>query len=48
LIKRYLNGLMDPFVTLLEAHKLMFFMQEAGEDLRLTVSLCEHRVTKGS
>jgi len=26
---------MDPFVTLLEAHKLMFFMQEAGEDLRL-------------
>lgn len=35
LIQRYLNGLMDPFVTLLEAHKLMFFMQEAGEDLRL-------------
>jgi hypothetical protein len=36
LIQRYLNGLMDPFVTLLEAHKLMFFMQEAGENLRLT------------
>jgi O-acetyl-ADP-ribose deacetylase (regulator of RNase III) len=35
LIQRYLNGLMDPFVTLLEAHKLMFFMQEAGENLRL-------------
>lgn len=35
LLQRYLNGLMDPFVTLLEAHKLMFFMQEAGEDLRL-------------
>lgn len=35
LMQRYLNGLMDPFVTLLEAHKLMFFMQEAGEGLRL-------------
>lgn len=35
LVQRYLNGLMDPFVTLLEAHKLMFFMQEAGENLRL-------------
>lgn len=36
LMQRYLNGLMDPFVTLLEAHKLMFFMQEAGEKLSLT------------
>lgn len=35
LMQRYLDGLMDPFVTLLEAHKLMFFMQEAGEDLKL-------------
>ncbi|WP_284271818.1 type II toxin-antitoxin system antitoxin DNA ADP-ribosyl glycohydrolase DarG [Mesorhizobium huakuii] len=35
LLQRYLNGLMDPFVTLLEAHKLMFFMQEAGQGLRL-------------
>ncbi len=26
---------MDPFVTLLEVHKLMYFMQEAGEPLRL-------------
>ena len=25
----------DPFVTLLEVHKLMYFMQEAGEPLRL-------------
>jgi uncharacterized protein YwgA len=32
---RYLGGLMDPFVTLLEVHKLMYFMQEAGEPLRL-------------
>lgn len=35
LINRYLNGLLDPFVTLLEVHKLMYFMQEAGEPLRL-------------
>ncbi len=32
---RYLAGLLDPFVTLIEAHKLMYFMQEAGEPLRL-------------
>ena len=31
----YLRGLLDPFVTLLEVHKLMYFMQEAGERLRL-------------
>jgi O-acetyl-ADP-ribose deacetylase (regulator of RNase III) len=35
LMSRYLGGLMDPFVTLLEVHKLMYFMQEAGEPLRL-------------
>lgn len=35
LISRYLGGLLDPFVTLLEVHKLMYFMQEAGEPLRL-------------
>jgi hypothetical protein len=35
LINRYLVGLLDPFVTLLEVHKLMYFMQEAGEPLRL-------------
>ena len=31
LLDRYLHGLLDPFVTLLEAHKLMYFMQAAGE-----------------
>ncbi|NJO81854.1 MAG: macro domain-containing protein [Blastochloris sp.] len=36
LISRYLGGLLDPFVTLLEVHKMMYFMQEAGEPLRLT------------
>jgi O-acetyl-ADP-ribose deacetylase (regulator of RNase III) len=35
LMHRYLGGLMDPFVTLLEVHKLMYFMQVAGEPLRL-------------
>ena len=35
LINRYLGGLMDPFVTLLEVQKLMYFLQEAGEPLRL-------------
>jgi len=35
LIKKYLDGLMDPFLSLLEVHKLMYFMQESGEDLKL-------------
>lgn len=35
LIDRYLGGLLDPFIRLLEVHKLMYFMQEAGEPLRL-------------
>ena len=35
LMRRYLCGLLDPFVTLLEVHKLMYFMQEAGEPLKL-------------
>ena len=35
LMRRYLGGLLDPVVTLLEVHKLMYFMQEAGEPLKL-------------
>jgi len=35
LMDRYLKGLLDPFVTLLEVHKLMYFMQVAGAPLRL-------------
>ena len=31
----YVRGLLDPFVTLLEVQKLMYFMQVAGEPLRL-------------
>jgi O-acetyl-ADP-ribose deacetylase (regulator of RNase III) len=35
LVRRYMSGLMDPFVSLLEIHKLLYFAQEAGEPLRL-------------
>ena len=35
LMHRYLAGLMDPFVTLIEVQKLMYFMQVAGEPLQL-------------
>lgn len=35
LIDSYLQGLLDTTVTLLEVHKLMYFMQVAGEPLRL-------------
>lgn len=35
LMSRYLGGLLDPYVTLLEVHKLMYFMQAAGEPLQL-------------
>ena len=35
LMDRYIRALLDPFVTLLELHKLMYFMQVAGEPLDL-------------
>lgn len=35
LMRRYLAAVMDPTVTLLEIHKLMYFMQESGQNLRL-------------
>ena len=35
LIDRYLKGLLDPVVSLLEVHKLMYFLQASGQDLRL-------------
>ena len=31
LMDRYLRGLLDPFVTLLEVHKLLYFMKVGGE-----------------
>ena len=37
LMDRYLKGLLDPCVSLLEIHKLMYFLKAAGEDMpRLT------------
>jgi len=35
LMVRYLAAVLDPVVSLLEIHKLMYFMQEAGERLTL-------------
>ena len=35
LMVRYLAAVLDPFVSLLEIHKLMYFMQETGEPLKL-------------
>lgn len=35
LMQRYLDGLLDPYISLLEVHKLMYFLQESGEPLRL-------------
>jgi O-acetyl-ADP-ribose deacetylase (regulator of RNase III) len=42
LMDRYLGGLLDPFVTLLEVHKLMYFMKYSGEP-----ALAKLRVVKG-
>jgi len=38
LMGRYLAAVMDPSVSLLEIHKLMYFMQESGESLKLRYS----------
>lgn len=35
LMHRYLGALMDPSISLLEVHKLMYFLQASGEPLRL-------------
>jgi len=35
LFEKYLAALMDPAISLLEVHKLMYFAQEAGEPLKL-------------
>lgn len=35
LIHRYFDGLLNPVITLLEVHKLMYFLQESGEQLKL-------------
>ncbi len=38
LMHRYLTGLLDPFISLLEIHKLMYFLQAADEPLQLKYS----------
>src|SRR5438876_8767479 len=35
LMNRYLGGVLDPFITLVKVHKLMYFMEQSGEPLRL-------------
>lgn len=35
LMRRYLSALLDPSISLLEVHKLMYFLQATGEPLRL-------------
>lgn len=35
LVRRYLSGLLSPFITLLEIQKLLYFLQKSGEPLRL-------------
>lgn len=35
LMHRYLSGLLDPFISLLEVHKLLYFLQTADEPLKL-------------
>ena len=35
LMQHYLDGLLDPVISLIEVQKLMYFLQEAGMDLRL-------------
>jgi O-acetyl-ADP-ribose deacetylase (regulator of RNase III) len=35
LMRRYLAAVMDPSISLLEIHKLLYFMQEGGEKLQL-------------
>lgn len=42
LIKRYLAGMMETSITLLEIHKLMYFLQAAGEPLRLRYAKAPH------
>lgn len=42
LVRKYLGAMIAPFVTLLEVHKLMYFLQEAGEPLRLDFVKAPH------
>jgi O-acetyl-ADP-ribose deacetylase (regulator of RNase III) len=37
-LRRYLKAMLDPSVTLLELHKLLYFIEKAGEPLQLNYS----------
>lgn len=42
LIDNYLKGMLAPFISLLEIHKLMYFMQESGEVLKLNYQKAQY------
>lgn len=42
MLDRYVKAQLDPVVTLLEVHKLMYFMQEVGEPLGLQYQKARH------
>lgn len=42
MIDRYLKGMLDPFASLLAIQKLMYFLQEAGEPLKLKYEAYDH------
>lgn len=35
MMQKYVDAMLDPYISLLEIHKLMYFLQEAGQPLRL-------------
>ncbi|MEG1070531.1 MAG: macro domain-containing protein [Akkermansia sp.] len=41
LMSHYLQALLDPEITLLELHKLMYFLQESGQPLKLNYGKAE-------
>ncbi|WP_295539220.1 macro domain-containing protein [uncultured Pseudacidovorax sp.] len=43
LLDRYVSGLLTPFVSLLEAQKLMYFLREAGEPTLRRLNFTAHR-----
>ncbi len=42
MIERYLKGMLDPFVSLLAVHKLLYFLQQAGQPLKLKYEAYDH------
>ena len=42
LMRRYLDGFLDPTISLLEVHKLLYFLQEADEPLKLKYEKAEY------